>query len=363
MIPKLRRALLSNGVLRSIVRIVPLATILLWSAGPSPCQTAAGLQSFFEEDIGLTTEQIDAIRAGHAVAKELPARTGGEVFLFGAVYIHTAPEKYVEFARDFDRLRRLPNYVALGVVGDPALLSDFDGFSFDSDDIEALKNCKPGNCQLQLPASSIDQFQRSIDWSSADANEQVNRLLQKSALERLLAYQHDGNSALGVYNDKRNPTRVPEQLRYMLSYSKALPEHLPDFYNYLLTYPDRKPANVKDTFYWAKVKFGLKPTLRVVHIVTMRGKVPSDPAFVIAEKQLYASHYFQTALDLTFGVADTPADKPPGFYLIMAMGSEQAGLTGFKGSIVRGAAVGRSVSSLEKSLTAIKRNLEEPAQH
>jgi hypothetical protein len=42
----------------------------------------------------------------------------------------------------------------------------------------------------------------------------------------------------------------------------------------------------------------------------------------------------------------------------MAMGSEQAGLTGFKGSIVRKVAVDRSASSLQKLMTAIKTALE-----
>ena len=46
------------------------------------------------------------------------------------------------------------------------------------------------------------------------------------------------------------------------------------------------------------------------------------------------------------------------FVLIKAMGSEQAGLTGVKGSMVRKVAVGRSASSLEKSLAAIKTMLE-----
>jgi hypothetical protein len=41
------------------------------------------------------------------------------------------------------------------------------------------------------------------------------------------------------------------------------------------------------------------------------------------------------------------------------MGSEQAGLTGVKGSIVRKVAVGRTASSLQKSLTTIKAILEE----
>ena len=117
--------------------------------------------------------------------------------MFGAIYIHAAPESYLKFAHDFDRLRKLPNYLALGVFSNPPQLSDLKGFSFDSDDIKALKNCKPGNCLIQMPASSIEELQRSIDWSAADVNEQVNQLLQKAALQRLLAYQREGNQALG----------------------------------------------------------------------------------------------------------------------------------------------------------------------
>jgi hypothetical protein len=161
----------------------------------------------------------------------------------------------------------------------------------------------------------------------------VDQILQKPALERLVAYQRTGNQGLGVYNDKRNPTEVPEQFKHMLSCSKALPKYLPDFYNYLLTYPEGKPANVEDTFYWDKVKFGLKPTLRVVHVVTMRVNAGAEPAFTIAEKQLYSSHHFETALALTFCVPEVSGSKQSGFYLIMAMRSDQARLTGFKGSI------------------------------
>jgi hypothetical protein len=173
-------------------------------------------------------------------------------------------------------------------------------------------------------------------------------------LEHVVVYRQHGNQVLGSYNDKREPTQVSEQF----SYSRALPKYLPDFYTYLLTYPDGKPTNVEDTFYWAKVKFGLKPTLRVVHVLTMRGAAGVEPAYVIAEKQLYSSHYFETALDLTFCIRENVSSKQPGFYLIMAMGSEQAGLAGFKGSIVRKVAMDRSASSLQKSLTAIKAAVE-----
>jgi hypothetical protein len=332
--------------------------ILIVAAAPGFSQSNSDLQTFFRQDIGLSEDQIAAIRSGQPLAKTMPSRTPAEVFLFGAIYIHAAPESYLKFAHDFDRLRKLPNYLALGVFSNPPQPSDLVGFSFESDDIQALKKCKPGDCLIQMPASSIEELQRSINWSSADMDEQVNQRLQKTALERLLTYQHEGNQALGVYNDKNQPTEVSQQFAYMLSYDKALPERLPDFYHYLLAYPNARPANVEDTFYWARVKFGLKPTLRVVQVVTLHGD-PADPvAYAIAEKQLYSSHYFETALDLSFCIRGSDDPKHPGFYLIMAMGSEQAGLTGVKGSIVRKAAVGRSVSNLQNALTTIRDALD-----
>ncbi len=47
-----------------------------------------------------------------------------------------------------------------------------------------------------------------------------------------------------------------------------------------------KSENMSDMFYWAKVKFGLKPTLRV-HVVRLRGRSANEAAYAIAEKQLY----------------------------------------------------------------------------
>ena len=107
----------------------------------------------------------------------------------------------------------------------------------------------------------------------------------------------------------------------------------------------------------------MKPILRVVHIVTMHSISAGGPTDVVAEKQVYSNHYFETALDLTLCIPVGNNSKQPGFYLIRIMGSEQVGLTAFKGSIVRSVAVGRSVSLLRKSLTAIRNNLEQRVEH
>jgi hypothetical protein len=339
------------------VQVAVFITLIAGSASLSRSQTSSELNTYFQQSVGLSQDQVAAIRGGQAVATVTKSRIPDEIFVFGAVFVKAAPESYLKLAYDFDRLRRLPGYEAIGKFSNPPQLSDLKGFAFDSEDIKALKSCKPDNCQVQLPARGIEALQKSVDLSAPDADEKVNQYFHERVIERLLAYQKEGNQALGVYNDKKNPTKVPEQFKYMLSYAQVLPKALPDLYNYLLDYPKTKPANVEAMFYWSRVKFGLKPTLRVVQVVSMRGNNPHEPAYTIAEKQLYSSHYFETALDLTYCVrGDDP--KQPGFYLIMFMGSEQAGLTGFKGSIVRKAAVGRSASSLQKSLMAIKDTLE-----
>jgi hypothetical protein len=348
-------------MMRAVKRIlvpVGLFAILLAGAGLACSQPNPDLLQFLQADIGFTPEQIQAIQEGQAVAKAMQSRIPDEVFLFGAIYIRATPESYLKLSTDFERMRSRPGTLAFGVFNEPPQLSDLRVFAFDEDDLKDLKDCKPGDCLIQMPASSINKLQ-TIDWSSPDAGQRVNQLLQQSVLDFLLAYKRDGNRSLGTYDDKKHSTDVAQQFSYMLSYTKVLPARLPDFYGYLLDYPKSKPPNVTNTFYWESVKFGLKPTLRVVHMLVWRGTDSEPIAYVLAEKQLYASHYFETALDLWFCVR--PSDpRQRGFYLLAAMGSEQRGLTGVKGSIVRKTAVGRSVTNLQNALVRIKNTLETP---
>jgi hypothetical protein len=310
---------------------------------------------FFREYAGLDEGQISAIRNGKAVAKILESRTPDEVFVFGSVYVHSTPEKYLKLASDIDALRKLPSYLAIQKFSDPPKLSDLDGFTLEAEDVKQLKNCEPGKCEVQLPTEAMDAFHQSVDWSGPDVADQVNGLAQKMALEGLLKYIQGGNAALGTYRDKKHPAVVAGTFQSLLSRSQALPVYLPELDRYLLDYPEAKSENIESQFYWEKVNFGLKPTLRVVQAIVYRGTRSTDPAYAIAVKQLYASHYFETALDLTVCIRD---QEHPGVYLITLKGSQQAGLTGLKGGIVRKVAVDKTRSSLERALGAIKQKLE-----
>ena len=147
----------------------------------------------------------------------------------------------------------------------------------------------------------------------------------------------------------------------MIGRAAALPDVLPELRRYLLEYPNAALAGADSFFYWEKVSFGLKPTIRVNHAVIYRGTAQDRGFGVVAIKQLYATHYFHTALDVSVCVDDGATAAPHGFYLLTLKGSEQEGLTGVKGSILRKAVVDKTRSSLESALASIKRSVEESA--
>jgi hypothetical protein len=345
--------------MRRLVQTAILGAMLVGRciAQSVPAGTMAELQKFFREFAGLSDDQVRDIRAGRALAKVLESPIADEVFVFGAVHINSTPERYLGLAADTDALRKLPNYIALKRFSTPPQIADLDEFVLDEKDLNELQHCKPDHCEVQLPTDAIEEFQHSVNWNAPDRAVQANRLAQQMAVEGLLRYQQGGNTALGTYQDKSRPTAVAETFASLLAEMKALPVYLPELHRYLLDYPNAASDQIRSEFYWERVNFGLKPTLRIVQAIVYRGASPDKPAYAVAVKQLYASHYFETALDLTVCVRES-TDKPSGFYLITIKGSQQAGLTGIKGGIVRKVAVDKTQSSLQKTLAVYKQKLE-----
>jgi hypothetical protein len=196
-------------------------------------------------------------------------------------------------------------------------------------------------------------LQQAVDWSAADVGVQVNDVARKMALALVRRYQLEGNGALGTYRDKDRPVQVAEQFASLLSRSDALPISLPELNGYLLDYPDTTLPH-ESLFYWEKIDFGLKPTLRLNHAIAYQSSDPGGAAWVVAVKQLYASHYFQVALDLAACVPDTGHAGNTGFYLVTLKASRQDGLTGLRGSLVRRRVVSRTRAAQEKALTSIR---------
>jgi hypothetical protein len=306
--------------------------------------------------VGLTSQEIAAIDAGRPVAKVLDWGGASEVYVFGAIHVAGSRETYLQGARDLRRLRAMPGYLAVGELAEGATAADLGAFTLEPDDVKALKSCRDGACDVQLPTASIQEFHDALDFSSADVAERANALARSMVLRLVRSYRDGGHRALGEYRDKKHPARVGEQFETMIGRASVLPDVLPELRRYLVAYPDAKLTNADSFFYWEKVDFGLKPTLRVNHGVIYRGRIKGHDFGAVAIKQLYATHYFHTALDVSVCVDD--GTEGPGFYLLTLKGSQQEGLTGVKGSILRKVAVDRTRRSLESALASIKSTIE-----
>jgi len=336
--------------------IVCAAMALPLAVGASDQAAGSKLTAFFGQ-LGLTSEQQASITAGRPVAKVLSWGGPSEVYVFGAVHIDGSPATYLKLARNISRLSGTPAYLGIGELSPRAMVADLSPLTLEPDDIKALKSCRESACDVQLPSAAIKTFQESVNWSQPDASAQANGLARGMVLDLIRAYQKGGNEALGVYRDKDHPARVADQFETMVGRAATLPDPMPELRQYLLKYPDADLPGSDSFFYWEKVDFGMKPTIRVNHGVIYHSGDKDSGISAVAIKQLYASHYFHTALDFSVCVADSTTDRR-GFYLLTLKGSEQDGLTGVKGSMLRKVVVDKTKSSLEKGLAAIKTAVE-----
>jgi hypothetical protein len=97
-----------------------------------------------------------------------------------------------------------------GEFSAPPAVGDLDGLSLERDDIEDLKNCRPGDCELQLPEESMEAARTSIRWNSPDVaeHEQVTILAKRGIVRLLKDYGQSGDRALQTYRDKRDPLPI-----------------------------------------------------------------------------------------------------------------------------------------------------------
>ena len=306
------------------------------------------------------TQQLAAIDGGRPVAKVLPWGGASEVDVFGAVHVEGSPDTYLEAARDVGRLSGTPGYQGIGEIGEDATVADLSALAFDPDDVKALKNCREGSCDVQLPTSAIQAFHDGVNWSRPDAGDQANALARPRVLQLTQAYQRGGNQALGEYRDEDHPPRIANQFETMIGRASALPDVLPELRRYLLE--TRTPSRRRRQL-----------LLLGEGIVRTEADDSGEPRRHLSrpragprlrrrrDQALYATHYFHTALDLSVCVDDGATVAPHGFYLLTLKGSEQEGLTGVKGSILRKVVVDKTRSSLESALASIKRSVEQSA--
>jgi len=310
------------------------------------------LNSYFTTSARLAASERAALLAGRPVLKPLDAEASKEVAMAGAVWIEGRPETYVRLVRDIERFESGGAFRVTKRIGEPPQLADFDALRLPEDDVASLKSCRVGDCELKVSAEMLERMRQTIDFSKPTAARDADALARQIAFEFVTGYQQGGNDRLAVYRDSSRPTFVATEFRTLIDRMPELGEHLPELRAYLLDYPRVSLPTATSFLYWQEAQFGLKPTIRISHVV-----IDDRPEVTaVASKLLYASHYFWTALDLRVLVPDRARGR--GFWFVNVTRSRSDGLSGFVGTIIRGRVRTEAQKGLEAVLNETKARVE-----
>jgi hypothetical protein len=302
--------------------------------------------------IHLTPTELQTLKAGQPVAKPLES-DDREVRVMGIVWVNAPVSRYLQAIKDIEHFERGDGFQVTKRISDPPRPEDFAALQLPEGDVQELKKCRPGKCDVKLDEYAINRIQNGIDWSKPTATEDLNALVRQLALQYVTAYQEGGNKELGAYRDKSRPTYVAKEFEQMINGMPLLGQREPAVRDYLLNYPKAAIENATSFLYWHQVNFGLKPVIRINHVVI----TANSERVLVASKQIYASHYFWTALEIRELIPD--ASRGQGFWLVDVSSGRAGTLAGFKGHVIRGHVQKHALNGLTKGMEATKAGLEQ----
>jgi hypothetical protein len=120
-----------------------------------------------------------------------------------------------------------------------------------------------------------------------------------------------------VQYDDRGNVRASDAFAALLAESPYVYQYVAPFHHYLADYPHTPLDGVKDVLYWSEDALpGLRPILNITHLAVYTP--PDHPGTtVIAQKQIYADHFFEAVFDLTLAVDRPAPGSAPGIYLVV----------------------------------------------
>jgi hypothetical protein len=339
---------------------ITAALVCISLAGAQPPDAREEVHGYLERQ-GFDAPAIARLETGQVVAQAADGRSADrEISVVGAVKIRVPRAQVASYYGQMIAYVDGQVTLAFGRFSSPPAIGDVTNLAFDRGEVEQLKTCRPGKCDIRLGGAGLDALRASIDWNASDYVERVNAFARKAAVEYVTAYQARGDAALVTYNDRAQPVSLKDQWLGILSNSPLFPEYVPELKTYLERFPGGALPGARDVFYWVKENYGLAPVLSLVHGVVYAP--PSRPdRTIVAQKQLYASHYYDGSLAVAT-LLDTQDGGRPATYLVYANRSRGDLLKGGFGGLKRGVARSQARKAAEETLGTIKQVLESAPQ-
>jgi hypothetical protein len=224
----------------------------------------------------------------------------------------------------------------------------------DAEDVESLRQCRVGDCDMQLSAEDVRRFNTEIDWKSPTAGPSAIALYKAVLFAHLTAYRTGGLTGLVRYNDREVPMSLAEETTSLLDARPSLLDQAPIFQRHLREYPAGRPGDVQDFFYWSKEVFGFKPVIGLNHVSV---QTQGAGGVLIVTTQIYASHYMDGSVAINALIPDA-GTSASGFYWLYMNRSRIGRLGGLLGTLSRPIVQHKARAGLTKSLLQTKQRVE-----
>jgi hypothetical protein len=319
----------------------------------SPVRLPARLERYLTTVVHTVSSERKLLLDGSPITKFLNTDPSREVSVFGAIWINASPHRYVETVKDIENFERGEMFMITKRISSPPKVDDFADWQLPKEDFTDLRTCRVGKCELKLSRQTIEKLRAEVDWTKPTAKAAVEDVLRQLAYGYVTGYLENGNNRFAVYLDSAKPTVVATEFESMIDRMPTLTEYQPELRRYLLDFPKATFPDSTNFLYWQVTQFGLKPTMRISHLVIRE----SAEETVVASKMLYASHYFWTALELRVLVSDP--SRGTGFWFVTVNSSRSDGLGGFFGRLIRGRIRQEVQKGVLGYLTETKKKLEQ----
>lgn len=340
-------------------RLCAIGLLLLLGPLPASAQNLPDrFQNLLQKQMSVSDANLASLERGVAVTKLLKPGAKKEIVALGIVRVNAPGDLFIDKFRHIADFKRSAAVLQIGKFSNPPRLSDLNTLTLDPCCLEAIKNCKTGECDMKMSAEMIARFRQELNPAAADYPERANALARRMLFDYLKAYLQNGNAALIEYRDGANAVRLADQYRSLLEQSQFLAEYAPEFYKYLEEFPKASSPNIEEFIYWSKEKYGLKPVLSITHVVIFKRQFGNSTEILIASKQLYANHYFEGSLGLTAFVEGNQGPATSGSYLMYLNRSRADALQGWFLSMKRSLIGDRVREALAKNLKFVKQRIE-----
>jgi len=334
------------------VRIAAIGIcIAAFATAQTQPQTA---KDFLSKYLGFTEADISALDSGQLITKLPKVSDSREVAAFAAVRVNAPPEQLALQFHDIVRWKQGDSVPEIGKFSDKPEIADLAGLSMDPEEMKVLKKCKPGSCSIKLSAVSMERLVNGTNWGADNFQLQAEVLFKQILVDYVGTYKSGGNRYLVQYDDKNQPLKLLEEFNALLKESIYATGYAPELANYLDKFPNAELAGSDGYVYWSKEKFGIQPVLSMTHVTIYPRKHGNNKEVLIASKQLYASHYFESSLAFTMMIPR----EGGGSYLVYINRSRTDTLRGLLSGITRMFISGHVRDGAAKSLRLAKDRLE-----